>query len=97
MRKVSKSQAKKNRILAEIKKGLDKHCTICGQPGNDLAHILCKNIWPEYYTLRENVMILCRDCHVEFDKSKSFRRKQTKIYQRAKKIDRFAAYQYFKL
>lgn len=49
IRKVSKSQERKNAKLAEIKKRMDKRCFFCGMRGYDLCHVLPKSIFGQYY------------------------------------------------
>lgn len=83
MRQVSKKQAKKNSILAKIKRNLPKRCHISGLPGDDLAHVIPKSIFPEYYCEEWNLIILNRDVHNEYDGDRDFRRKQTDLYERA--------------
>ena len=79
--KVGKKQARKNSILANIKKDLEPICAICGVYGaNDLSHTTPKSTFPQYYTEDWNVAILCRDCHDKFDESVEFRKKQTHLY-----------------
>ena len=58
MIKISKRQAEKNKKLEKIKEKLPKVCVICGNPGNDLAHLLNKQLFPEHYTEPKNLVIL---------------------------------------
>lgn len=97
MRRVSKKQAHINAELMRIKSSLPKRCAICGRAGNDLSHILPRSLYPEYQTDPRNLQILCRECHSRFDNDRDFRRRQTKIVERAKQIDECAANRYFGL
>ena len=97
MRKVSVKQAKKNREVGNIKKDLPLKCAICGTPcTGDAAHILPKSNFPEYYIHPLNPVRLCRTCHNLFDNDIEFRKKQTKLYEQALKIDQLAARRYFR-
>jgi len=74
MKRVSKSQAEKNRRIAEIKRNLPKVCFICGQPcTGDAAHLLPKSTFPQYYTEPKNIVRMCRACHNRYDNDKDFR------------------------
>jgi len=99
MRQVSKKQAKKNSILARMKRNLPKRCHFCGMTGNDYAHSIPKSIFPEYYCEEWNLIIACRWCHNEYDGSREFRSKQTDLYERAlknvKEEDRGRVMKYF--
>ncbi len=97
MKNKSDKQRKKDAALARIKKELPKVCVVCGRAGNDLAHILPRSLYPEYYCDPRNLMILCRDCHNLYDNDIEFRKKQTKILKRAREIDELATNRYFKL
>ena len=84
IRKVSRKQQKKNQEINKIKKDLGITCERCSRYGaNDLAHILPKSTFPQYYTEKWNLMILCRECHDQYDSSKQIRSKQEGIYMRA--------------
>ena len=97
MKKISKKQSKKNIEINKIKSTLSKKCFICGKESNtDAAHILPKSIFPEYYTHPLNIIMLCRTCHNLFDNDVEFRKKQTKLYEQAIKIDQLAARRYFR-
>lgn len=96
MKQISIKQQRKNRELSLIKSELEKECFICGKYGDDLAHILPKSLYPEYYIRKENLIILCRYCHNLYDNDISFRIKQEKLFERAKQIDEKAAIKYFK-
>ncbi len=97
MKKVSNKQRLINSTLSKIKKTLPNRCAICGGYGNDLAHILPRSLYPEYQINPDNLMILCRSCHVLFDNDKSFRKEQKEIINRAKAIDVNATNRYFDL
>lgn len=97
MRIISKKQQQKNNILAKIKSNLEKKCFVCGKPANDLAHILPKSLYPEYYIEKRNLIILCRQRHDKFDNNIEFRQQQTELYDIAKQIDEQAAKKYFKI
>ncbi len=97
MKKISKKQSKKNLEINKIKSTLLKKCFICGKETNtDAAHILPKSIFPEYYINPLNIIMLCRTCHNLFDNDVEFRKKQTKLYEQAIKIDQLAAMRYFR-
>lgn len=81
MKKVSKSQARKNAELAKIKKEMDKVCYFCGGYGNDLAHLLPRSLAQQYYTEKWNLVVFCRTCHINYDTDKEFRRKQVKLFE----------------
>ena len=97
MKIISKKQQQKNNILAKIKSNLEKKCFLCGRPANDLAHILPKSLFPEYYTNKRNLIILCRECHNQFDNNIEFRQQKIELYNIAKQIDEQAAKKYFKI
>lgn len=96
MKQISSKQQAKNKILVRIKSEMQKECFICGKYGDDLAHVLPKSLYPEYYTKVENLIILCRYCHNLYDNEISFRIKQEKIFDKAKEINLMAAIKYFK-
>jgi len=96
MRTISLKQQQKNKELQKIKASLPKLCKICGYQANDLAHILPKSLYPEYYTNELNLIILCRNCHNLFDNNIGFRKKQIELYNIAYQIDIKAAIKYFK-
>lgn len=96
MIKISKKQAEKNKKLDKIKEKLPKVCVICGNPGNDLAHLLNKQLFPEHYTEPKNLVILCRDCHVLYDNTIEFRMRQVKLFEQVSKFDLMAARRWFK-
>ena len=91
MKQISAKQQQRNNILAKIKQGLKKKCFICDAPANDLAYILPKSLYPEYYTEKRNLIILCRQCYDKFDNNIKFRQKKIKLYNIAKQIDKQAA------
>jgi 5-methylcytosine-specific restriction endonuclease McrA len=97
MKIISKKQQQKNNILTKIKSNLEKKCFLCGKPANDLAHILPKSLYPEYYTEKRNLIILCRECHNQFDNNIEFRQQKIELYNIAKQIDEQAAKKYFKI
>ena len=97
MKQISAKQQQRNNILAKIKQGLKKECFICNAPANDLAHILPKSLYPEYYTEKRNLIILCRQCHDKFDNNIEFRQQKIELYNIAKQIDEQAAKKYFKI
>jgi 5-methylcytosine-specific restriction endonuclease McrA len=97
MIKISKKQAEKNKRLEKIKEKLPKVCVICGNTGNDLAHLLNKQLFPEYYTKTQNLVILCRDCHVLYDNNVEFRMRQIKLFKQVSEFDLMAARRWFKI
>lgn len=96
MNKTSSKQRAKNEALKKIKQELPDYCVICGSKGTDLAHLLPRSLWPEHITNPENVTILCRNCHQQFDDNVNFRQHQTKLYKQACKVDERAANRYFR-
>lgn len=97
MRKISNKQSRINAELTRIKKTMPKRCEICGRYGDDLSHILPRSLYPEHQTDPRNLQILCRDCHRRFDDDRAFRRSQTAIVEKAKKVDELATNRYFGL
>lgn len=97
MRAVSKKQSKRNRLIAAIKSELTPFCAICGKGATDAAHLLPKSIYPEYYTLKDNIVGLCRDCHNQYDNNLEFRKRQKQLYERICKFDKKAADRHFKI
>ena len=47
----------------------DKYCVICGKPGNDIAHYINRSHGG--LGIKENLVLLCRECHFAFDNGKS--------------------------
>lgn len=97
MRKVSLKQQVKKHELQQIKAGLPKVCCICGQPGNELMHLLPRSTYPEYYTKSENLAIGCKSCHYRYDNDLSFRQQQYELIERVQSFDELAANRYFDL
>jgi hypothetical protein len=88
IRKVSKKQAKKNAELSKIKRDMDKECYFCGGYGNDLAHVLPRSLFPQYYTEKWNLIMACRTHHNLFDNDVEFRKKFNYLYlQVIKKVN----------
>ena len=96
MKQISAKQQQRNKELQKIKNNLEKKCFLCGKPANDLAHILPKSLYPEYYTEKRNLIILCRQCHDKFDNNIEFRQQKIELYNIAKQINKQAAIRYFK-
>ncbi len=94
--KVSRKQGLKNRELAKIKNNLAPICVICGRPGNDLAHLLNKNVYPQHYLNPYNLAIMCREHHNLYDNDIEFRQKQKRLYEQICSFDRQSADKYFK-
>lgn len=97
MKKRSAKQQQRDREFAEIKKTLPAFCEICGRPTTDAAHLLPRSTYPEYYTLRENIAGLCRECHNRFDNELEFRRMQKKLYERVFKFSKEGAQRHFQI
>ena len=97
LKKISKKQEKKNIDLSEVRKSLPEICEICGRPASDLAHMLERSLYPEYYTEPWNCHALCRECHTKFDSDPIFRRKQKHLYNIVKEHDRVAADKHFRM
>ena len=99
MKQISQKQAKKNRILHEIKKLLPKRCHFCGMKGDDLMHTIPKSIFPEYYCEEWNLIIGCRSCHNEYDGCREYRHKQLdlfhKVMDNVKEEDKGRVMKYF--
>ena len=97
MKKVSEKQAKRNKELIKIKNGLPEKCAIpyCYKLGTDLAHILPKSRFPEYYTEPKNLVRLCREHHTLFDYDKDFRRMQKDIFKQVAELDFKEAVKHF--
>lgn len=88
IRKVSKKQAKKNAELIKIKREMDRECYFCGGYGGDLAHVLPRSLFPQYYTEKWNLIIACRTHHNLFDNDIEFRKKFNYLYlQVVKKVN----------
>jgi len=97
MRQISKKQSRINRELNRIKRKLayeNDHCRICGARAVDLAHLLPRSMYPEYQTEEWNVTLLCRRCHVKFDKDKEFRQ-SSGLGEHIKNIDIKAYNRYY--
>ena len=86
-----------NRRLNAIKKTLPEYCVVCGRKGCDLAHLLPRSLYPEYITEEWNLVIMCRDCHVQYDNNRVFRRGCFDLVERVKQHDQCAANRYFGL
>jgi len=97
MKQVSKKRAALNRKLAKIRSELPTQCEICGRPASDLAHMLPRSLYGEYYTEKWNCHALCRECHNKFDADPAFRQQQTKLYNEVKQHDPKAAARHFKI
>ena len=94
---ISEKQKIKNKEIAKIKKSLSNICVIsgCNNFGCDLAHLLNKGNYPEYYTKKENLVRMCRCHHDHFDKSIEFRHEQIDLYEQVASFDLRAANKYF--
>lgn len=97
MKKISKSQARKNRKMDKIKHSLPSYCCLCGRPAVDPAHLLPRSEYPEYYTEEWNVVSMCRDHHNLYDGSREFRRSCTELVNTVRLHDERAANRYFGL
>lgn len=95
--KTSAPQRRKNAEIAKIKRELPKICVICGNYGNDLAHLLNKGRYPEHYTEPLNLVILCRQCHNLYDNDVEFRKRQTKLFKQVFSFNQKAAIRYFQI
>lgn len=96
IRRRSKKGALKDAQNARYKKTLPKVCCICGKYGNDLMHLLNKNVYPQHYTEERNLKIGCRECHNLYDNELSFRRLQKHLYEQICLFDKQSADQYFR-
>lgn len=102
MKQKSDKQKKIDRIIAKSKHQLirdnDNICMICGKYSTvQLAHLLPKSIYPEYYTLHENHALFCQECHYLYDNDIQFRQNQENFYKQICSFDKMAADKYFKL
>lgn len=95
IKKVSAKQEEKNKELARIKKTLPKICIICGGYGNQLAHLLPKSCYPQYYIFPENLVIMDGECHDKYDNNIEFRKRRTRLYNRVASFDKQSANKYF--
>lgn len=75
MKKISKSQAAKNRLVSKAKAGKPRFCIVCGLPceNGDGMHLMNKQIFPQYYTEPLNIWPGHRTCHNHFDNDKTYR------------------------
>jgi len=98
MKKISKKQASRNAEIARIKKSLPDKCVIpyCYEYGCDLAHILPKGQYPEYYTKPENLVRMCRKHHNLFDNDIQFRQRQKHLFLQVADFDLRNAVRYFR-
>lgn len=96
MKKISTKQAKRNRIISEYKKLHVMQCVICGRSASEMAHLLPKSIFPEYYTEPDNLVILCRECHQMHDDNCDFRTRQDKLFKQACKVNEAGAKRYYR-
>jgi 5-methylcytosine-specific restriction endonuclease McrA len=92
-----KNNTKLSKIKMELQDQQDGRCFICGGMACDLAHLLPRSLYPEYITLKENLILLCRDCHNLYDNDINFRQRQTRIFNKIYAFDEMAAAKYFKL
>lgn len=97
MKKVSKSQAKRNREMNKIKRNLSPYCCLCGCIAVDPAHLLPRSLYPEYYTEEWNVVPMCRYHHRMYDNNRDFRRNCTELVEIVRSHDECAANRYFGL
>ena len=97
MKTISNKQQKRNRDVAKIKRSLSPYCVICHRLGCDAAHLVPKSLYPEHYTNPLNIVMMCRECHNQYDNNREFRQKQTHLYERVKSFDELAANRYFDL
>jgi hypothetical protein len=84
MKRISDRQKRKNMTIAKIKRDLIEEtgnvCRICGNYGNETAHLLPKGgQYCQYYTEPRNLVILCHSCHVLYDNDILFRREQESL------------------
>lgn len=80
IRQRNKKGALKDAQNARYKKTLQKVCCVCGGYGNDLAHVVPKSTFPQYYVSEFNLVIMCRECHVNYDNNREHRRLQKNLY-----------------
>lgn len=99
LKQVSKKQAKRNAILYKIKKNLPEKCYFCTSRGTDLAHVLPKSRFPEYYTEEWNLLNSCREHHDNYDGDMEYRSTQNELFlialNNVKECDRGRVLKYF--
>lgn len=96
--KVSKKQARRNRIIAQIKATMSSVCVVCKRrQAVDPAHLLPRSTYPEYYTEEWNIVGMCRCCHDKYDNDLAFRKRQLHLLAIVKLHDELAANRYFDL
>jgi hypothetical protein len=99
MKKVSNAQRKKNAEIARLKSILMKepYCIICGSPRNlEYAHLLPKGgLYAEYYLHPQNGVLLCHECHKQYDNNLLFRREQKRLYDKICEFSQRCANAYF--
>ena len=101
MRKISDKQREKNRIIALSKQRLINEfgcCQICGNRQMlQLAHLLPKGRYPEYYLDPLNHALFCHHCHELYDNDIDFRQGQKWAYNQAKQVSQIDADKYFRM
>lgn len=91
MKQISDKQRKKNQIIAKIKAELIEEtgnvCRICGNYGNDAAHLLPKGgLYCQHEIETRNIVILCRCCHNLYDNDTLFRKEQTSLISQCREF-----------
>jgi tRNA(Leu) C34 or U34 (ribose-2'-O)-methylase TrmL len=91
MKKVSDKQRKQNAIITKVKQQIINEtgnvCRICGNYGNDLAHLLPKGgMYCQYKLEPRNMVILCRKHHDLYDNDISFRKQQTSLISQCREF-----------
>ncbi|WP_370519593.1 HNH endonuclease [Paludibacter sp. 221] len=101
IRKTSKKQSAKNRLIAQSKQRLLNEygcCQICGNRRSlQLAHLLPKGRYPEYYLESRNHALLCHECHELYDNDVDFRKSQTWAYNQIYQFAPLEAGRYFRI
>ena len=101
IKRISKTQAIKNRIIARSKQSLIKEhgcCQICGNRSMlQLAHLLPKGRYPEYYLEQMNHALFCQECHELYDNDIDFRQSQIWAYDKIRSFAPIEADKYFRI
>lgn len=87
MKQKSDKQSMRNRELARIKSEKPDVCVFCGNfCGNaDLAHIMPKSCYPQYYLEPLNLWKAHRSCHNDYDNgTKQYRAKHHRVVEIAR-------------
>ena len=73
-----KNKAREERLVEVLKERSEERCEYCGRLSCDAGHILPREYLKTKYVL-ENLLHLCRECHIKFDNNREFREKIIKV------------------